>query len=109
MGGELYGEERFITKLKADSGETLQMACANAIHSLMDFGNGQQAEDDLTLLGIEFRSPRPLNRAVSRRILLSLWGLELPGQLETGRYVAGGAMDIGPLPVPWHLPTFRSD
>jgi len=56
-GGELYGEERFITKLKADNGETLQMACANAIHSLMEFGNGHQAEDDLTLLGIEFRSP----------------------------------------------------
>lgn len=55
--GELYGEERFIQKLKADSGETLQMACANAIRSLMDFGNGHQAEDDLTLLGIEFRLP----------------------------------------------------
>lgn len=54
---ELYGEERFIQKLKADRGETLQMACANAIKSLMDFGNGHQAEDDLTLVGIEFRSP----------------------------------------------------
>lgn len=55
--GELYGEERFIHKLKADSGETLQMTCANAIQSLMDFGNGHQAEDDLTLVGIEFRFP----------------------------------------------------
>lgn len=53
--GEFYGEGRFIHNLKADSGETLQMACANAIQSLMDFGNGHQAEDDLTLVGIEFR------------------------------------------------------
>lgn len=55
--GELYGEERFIQKLRADCGETLQMACANAIRSLFEFGNGHKAEDDLTLVGIEFRLP----------------------------------------------------
>ncbi len=53
-GGEFYGEERFIHKLQADSGETLQMTCANAIQSLMGFGNGHPTKDDLTLLGIEF-------------------------------------------------------
>lgn len=53
--GELFGDERFIENLKADCGETLQMACANAIQALMDFGKGHKAEDDLTLVGIEFR------------------------------------------------------
>ncbi|MFA7404789.1 MAG: SpoIIE family protein phosphatase [Pelobacteraceae bacterium] len=53
-GGEFYGEERFIQQLQADSGETLQMTCANAIKSLLGFGNGHPAEDDLTLVGIEF-------------------------------------------------------
>lgn len=55
--GELFGEERFISKLKENSGETLQMACANAIQALSDFGNGHEAEDDLTLFGIECRLP----------------------------------------------------
>jgi phosphoserine phosphatase RsbU/P len=55
--GEFYGEERFIQKLKADCDETLQTACANAIQSLLGFGNGHQPEDDLTLVGIEFRLP----------------------------------------------------
>jgi phosphoserine phosphatase RsbU/P len=55
--GEVYGEEQFVEKLKAVRDETLQMACAEAIQDLMDFGNGQQPEDDITLVGIEFRPP----------------------------------------------------
>jgi phosphoserine phosphatase RsbU/P len=55
--GEFYGEDQFIHNLKAGRGETLQMACAEAIQDLIDFGNGRQPEDDITLLGIEFRLP----------------------------------------------------
>lgn len=56
-GGEFYGEERFMRQLQADGNETLQMTCANAIQSLMGFGNGLPAKDDLTLVGIEFNLP----------------------------------------------------
>jgi sigma-B regulation protein RsbU (phosphoserine phosphatase) len=50
--GEPYGEKRLVSELKGASGETLQTACARVIQSLMNFGNQQQPQDDITLLGI---------------------------------------------------------
>ncbi len=55
--GEAYGEERLVRELKRSSGETLQTACARAITDLLEFGDEQLPEDDITLLGIEFRPP----------------------------------------------------
>lgn len=53
--GETYGEERLISVLKTSSGETLQAACARVMESLALFSEKKQYEDDITLLGIEFR------------------------------------------------------
>lgn len=53
--GEFYGEERLVRELQAFGGKTLQMACARVINSLRSFGSGRQPEDDITLLGIEYR------------------------------------------------------
>ena len=53
--GDFFGEERLVQELKAAGGETLQTACARVIKSLMNFGGDQRPEDDITLLGIEFR------------------------------------------------------
>ena len=53
--GDFFGEERLVQELKAAGGETLQTACARVIQSLMNFGGDQRPEDDITLLGIEFR------------------------------------------------------
>lgn len=55
--GEFYGEERLISALQAGTGDTLQMACASVINSLMNFGDRQKPGDDITLVGIEYREP----------------------------------------------------
>jgi sigma-B regulation protein RsbU (phosphoserine phosphatase) len=55
--GEFYGEELLVRELKGAGGKTLQAACACVIQSLMSFGGKQQPQDDITLLGIEFRQP----------------------------------------------------
>lgn len=54
-GGDLYGEERLIRELLATTGETLQMACAAVINSLMIFSDKQMPGDDIALVGIERR------------------------------------------------------
>lgn len=56
-GGDAYGEERLAMELKTSSKETLESACAGALQSMLTFGEGQKPEDDITLLGIEFRPP----------------------------------------------------
>lgn len=55
--GETYGEKRLISVLQQFSGETLQTVCTRVIESLALFSEKQQYEDDITLLGIEFRQP----------------------------------------------------
>lgn len=52
---ELYGEERLISELQAATGETLQMACAAVINSLLTFSDNQLPGDDIALVGIERR------------------------------------------------------
>jgi phosphoserine phosphatase RsbU/P len=53
--GEFYGDERVVRELKKCCGKPLQTACAQVIQSLMRFGGENQPDDDITLVGIEFR------------------------------------------------------
>ncbi|NVN99540.1 MAG: SpoIIE family protein phosphatase, partial [Geobacteraceae bacterium] len=53
--GKAYGEERLVTELKRSQGEALQTACAAAIRHLLEFGDNRLSEDDITLLGVEFK------------------------------------------------------
>ena len=54
--GDFYGAERLVMELLGAAGETLQAVCARVMPSLTRFGD-DDPEDDITLLGIEFRQP----------------------------------------------------
>jgi sigma-B regulation protein RsbU (phosphoserine phosphatase) len=56
--GEFYGDERLVRELRKCGGDTLQAACDQVIQSLIRFGGEEQPDDDITLVGIEFRGAR---------------------------------------------------
>ncbi|MDH3998799.1 MAG: serine/threonine-protein phosphatase [Desulfuromonadales bacterium] len=54
--GEAYGEERFLTQLKAQSQQDLGSAIQNALIAMRQFGGSALPVDDVTLVGIEYAS-----------------------------------------------------
>lgn len=64
--GEPYGEERLVMELIGSGGEALQTACVRVMQSLTTFGGEQRPEDDITLLGIEFRGVNSTRKCTSR-------------------------------------------
>ncbi len=53
--GELYGEERFYAELSALRDRSIAGLINGVIDAIMRFGNHQHPQDDITLLGVEFR------------------------------------------------------
>ena len=53
--GEFYGTDRFYEALKSIQGESVTDIVGNSVKSLMDFGNNAKPQDDITLLGLEFK------------------------------------------------------
>jgi len=53
--GELYGEERFEKELKRLRNEPISIIIDGVMDSLMEFGENNDPQDDITLLGIEFK------------------------------------------------------
>jgi len=52
---EFYGDDRFYRNLKTLKNESLHNIIDECINSLMEFGNNTRPQDDITLLGLEFR------------------------------------------------------
>jgi sigma-B regulation protein RsbU (phosphoserine phosphatase) len=55
QAGEAYGEQRLLDGLVTNRDERLERVCQTAIDRVMAFDNGRQPQDDVTLIGIEFR------------------------------------------------------
>ncbi len=55
--GTLYGEERFLSRLRAQTDTPLDIAVQNALIALREFGGSTLPVDDVTLIGIEYSSP----------------------------------------------------
>jgi len=53
--GELYGEERFEKELKRLKNEPISVIIDSVMDTLMEFGDNNDPQDDITLLGIEFK------------------------------------------------------
>jgi len=53
--GEQYGEKRFYEVLIKSRKNPLRKACENVIESLTAFGGKSKAEDDITLVAIEYK------------------------------------------------------
>jgi sigma-B regulation protein RsbU (phosphoserine phosphatase) len=53
--GELYGTRRFYETLEARRGQSINDMVEQSIKSLMNFGNNAKPQDDITLLGLEFK------------------------------------------------------
>ncbi len=53
--GEFYGTDRFYQTLEALRGESVQNIVEKAVGYLLDFGNNAAPQDDITLLGLEFK------------------------------------------------------
>ena len=53
--GEFYGNERFHSDLKRLNDKTITDLVDGIIDSIMDFGDNNPPQDDVTLLGIEFK------------------------------------------------------
>jgi sigma-B regulation protein RsbU (phosphoserine phosphatase) len=53
--GELYGEERFEKELKRLRDEPISIIIDSVMDSLMAFGDNNEPQDDITLLGVEFK------------------------------------------------------
>jgi sigma-B regulation protein RsbU (phosphoserine phosphatase) len=53
--GELYGARRFYETLEAKRGQSINDMVEQSIKSLMNFGNNAKPQDDITLLGLEFK------------------------------------------------------
>jgi len=54
--GEFYGQDRLYSKLKELKDLSIDAILAGAISSVKEFGEGAKLQDDLSLLGIEFKS-----------------------------------------------------
>ena len=59
--GDCFGEKRLIQSL-TDNGQTLEKSCQAAIDAMRDFRGGLPAQDDVSLLGIEFAHPKGQTR-----------------------------------------------
>jgi sigma-B regulation protein RsbU (phosphoserine phosphatase) len=55
LDGKLYGTDRFYEALKSIQGQSVTDIVGNSVKSLMDFGNNAKPQDDITLLGLEFK------------------------------------------------------
>jgi len=53
ISGERFGDDRLLAVLGAD-GRSLEACCQGAVEALRAFAGGQQAQDDVSLLGIEY-------------------------------------------------------
>ena len=53
--GEFYGDERFHRELQRLNNRTISDLVDGIIDSMMDFGDNNTPQDDITLLGIEFK------------------------------------------------------
>ncbi len=56
--GEPYGDVRFLEQLRATHVEQLQTACDLSVESVLEFGSYRKPEDDIALLGLEYRPSR---------------------------------------------------
>ena len=54
--GELYGENRFYAQISALKHQSIKDHTDGIINGIMDFGDHMPPRDDVTLLGIEFKS-----------------------------------------------------
>ncbi|UCF94996.1 MAG: SpoIIE family protein phosphatase, partial [Desulfobacterales bacterium] len=54
----IYGTERFYQHLKESAGESVRDLVATLVQSLMDFGLDAKPQDDITVLGLEFKNDR---------------------------------------------------
>jgi sigma-B regulation protein RsbU (phosphoserine phosphatase) len=52
---ELYGDDRFYSSLKTQKAESVTNMIDQCIKSLMEFGNNTNPQDDITLLGLQFK------------------------------------------------------
>jgi sigma-B regulation protein RsbU (phosphoserine phosphatase) len=67
--GDLYGEHRFHAQLLHGRGGSLDAVCSAVMNSLRIFGEGRQAQDDVTLLAIEYRHrPAAAGLPLRRRV-----------------------------------------
>jgi sigma-B regulation protein RsbU (phosphoserine phosphatase) len=53
--GEFYGEERFLTILKENRDKKIEALIDAVMKSIKDFGADAEFQDDISLLGIEYR------------------------------------------------------
>lgn len=53
--GEVYGEERFQQELTRLRNEPISVVIDGVMDSLMKFGDDNKPQDDITLLGIDFK------------------------------------------------------
>jgi sigma-B regulation protein RsbU (phosphoserine phosphatase) len=53
--GEVYGEDRLVERLVCTRAVPLDAACGEVLESMRRFGNEVTPQDDITLLGIQFR------------------------------------------------------
>ncbi|MDX1708407.1 MAG: PP2C family protein-serine/threonine phosphatase [Desulfobacterales bacterium] len=53
--GEFFGTERFCETLQALRGNSIKKLIEKSIQSLLNFGNHTKPQDDITLLGLEFK------------------------------------------------------
>ena len=59
--GTFFGEERMAASLARAQPETLGDACEVLLAELRDFGEGEDYQDDVTLLGVEYLGPAQVN------------------------------------------------
>ncbi|MGD8343194.1 MAG: PP2C family protein-serine/threonine phosphatase [Desulfobacterales bacterium] len=58
-GGEFYGSEHLCETLQAMPGKSINDMIEQAIKSLLNFGDHTKPQDDITILGLEFRGVDP--------------------------------------------------
>jgi sigma-B regulation protein RsbU (phosphoserine phosphatase) len=56
--GEFFGTKRFCKTLQALQGKSIDDMIDQAIYALLNFGNNTKPEDDITLLGLEFKESK---------------------------------------------------
>lgn len=56
--GAFYGEDRFYQEIKRSKKEPISRTIDRIIDSMMDFGKGAEPQDDISLLGLEFKGLR---------------------------------------------------
>jgi sigma-B regulation protein RsbU (phosphoserine phosphatase) len=56
--GEFFGTKRFCKTLQALQSKSIDDMIDHSIHALLNFGNNTKPEDDITLLGLEFKESK---------------------------------------------------